>query len=146
MKEKKRNIAQHNSVQYDTLTRKINELIISLFSFFRIPIVGSWISRIYLWRYMMFNVMLVGASGMILNFLLYEGIIRRIFVNFFGGIFLFFGMILSTLIIFFWNYFWNMKWSLNVNAQIYSMSMGDLLAFQEKIKRVLDSKFGAAAE
>jgi len=135
MKEKRQNNPAH-----DTLTREINGLIN------RIPKVGSTISRIYLWRYMMFNVMIVGASGMILNFLLYEGIIRRIFVNFLGGIFLFFGMILSTLIIFFWNYFWNMKWSLSIDSQIYSMKKGELIELQEKIQKVLQSKAEADAE
>ena len=118
---------------FDPVTRGINDLLN------RIPKVGATISRIYLWRYMMINVMIVGATGMILSFLLYEGIFRSLLIGIWGGTFL--GMIITTLLVFFWNYFWNRHWSLSIDAQLYSMTKGELTVLQAQIKGLLKSKF-----
>lgn len=91
----------------------------------------------------MINTMIVGASGTILTFLLYEGIFRRLLISFWGGAFL--GMIVTTLLVFFWNYFWNRHWSLSINAQLYSMNKGELNELQYNIKKVMASNFDAKA-
>jgi len=117
----------------DQLTRKINRL------FLKIPQLGSRISQIYLWRYMMFNSMFIGATGMVLNFLLYEGIFRRILVVFLGGTFL--AMVITTFLVFMWNYVWARQWSLSVKSQLLSMNKDELAALREKIDALLKSKF-----
>ena len=86
----------------------------------------------------MINVMIVGATGMILSFLLYEGFFRRLLVSMWGGTFL--GMLITTLLVFFWNYFWNKHWSLSIDAQVYSMTKGELNDLRQKIKGLLKSK------
>lgn len=145
MKEKK----SHNP-HHDALTTGINDLLN------RIPKVGSLISRVYLWRYSVFNSMIVGATGMIINFALYEGIIRNLVFliwasSFLGLIFpvhigLFFGMVFGTVIIFFWNYYWQKRWSLSINTQLYSMKKRELLNLHRKIQKVLSSKYEVDAD
>ena len=117
----------------DPATRKINRLIL------RIPKVGSRISQIYLWRSTMINFMIVGASGMILSFLLYEGLFRSLLIKFFGGTFL--AMIITTLLVFIWNYLWNRHWSLSIKSQLLSMDKAELNVLSEKIDALLNSKF-----
>jgi len=133
MKEKK-----SKNPHFDPVTRGINELIN------RIPKVGSYLSQVYLWRYTMINTMIVGATGTIIYFLLYEGIFRNMMFIIWGGAFL--GMLITTFIIFFWNYFWNRHWSLSINAQLYSMSKGELMDLRLTALKVLKSKLEADAD
>ena len=83
--------------------------------------------------------MIVGASGMIISFLLYEGILRRLLVAFWGGTFL--GMLITTFLVFIWNYFWNKHWSLSIKSQLLSMDKTELQLLREKTDILLKSKF-----
>lgn len=105
----------------------------------RIPWVGSYFSRIYLWRFCTFNFMIVGASGMLLSYFLYEGFFRTYMSPYPGGLFL--GMLLTTFLVFLWNYFWNRHWSLGINSQILTMDKPELEELQCRIRLLLSQKF-----
>lgn len=117
---------------YDKVTRKIWELLGS------IPKVGSQVASAYAWKPMMFNYMLVGASGTILSWILYEGITRPLVSGFWGGTFI--GMVFVTIIVFLWNFFWNRKWSLRVTSQLLKLSRKDLLTARSLIDYLLEQK------
>jgi hypothetical protein len=121
---------------YDPLTEKVQNLLL------RIPVLGNGVCRFYLWQFMMFNFMIIGATGVILNFVLYEGFFRTLLMNLWGGTFLAF--IITTTIVFLWNYLLNLKWSLNISAQIMKMKKQDLLALRENIDKILEKKFHAS--
>jgi len=105
----------------------------------RIPVVGCQLSRIYLWRFCTFNFMIVGASGMLLSYLLYEGFFRLFMSPFPGGLFM--GMLFTTALVFIWNYFWNKKWSLGINSQILTMKREELWDLQMRVDQLLKQKF-----
>ena len=138
MRRKKSHHDLRTNPHPDPVTRGISELLN------RIPRVGSSISRIYLWRYNMINTMIVGATGTILTFLLYEGIFRNLMFMIWGGAFL--GMVITTFLVFFWNYFWNRHWSLSIDAQLYSMKKGELIDVMDKIGQLLINKHEADAD
>lgn len=125
------------TLKYDGLTEYINQLLE------KIPHAGKYLSRLYLWKHMLFNFMLIGASGTLLSFFLYEVVLRPRFL-FFGGSFLAF--ILVTLIVFCWNYFWNHLFSLSMEAQVASMKKQELLELQRKVKEALSQRFDAKGE
>lgn len=124
---------------HDSLTAQIAQLLV------KIPRVGSQFVKLYLWRNMMFNFMLVGATGMILSWLLYECVFRILFVDMWqlwlGS---FWGMMLTTTLVFLWNYSLNKKWSLNTTAQITGMKKPELEELRETIDDLLEHKFDAA--
>jgi len=122
----------------DPATRRINRLIL------KIPKVGARISQLYLWRYTMFNFMIVGGTGMVLSFLLYEGILRRILIVLWGGTFL--GMLITTFIVFLWNFFWNQYWSLSIKSQLLNMDHQELLDLHDRVMLLLNSKFDDEGE
>lgn len=119
--------------KYDPVTRKISSLA------YRIPRLGPSVSKFYLWRFTMINFMIVGASGLILSFLLYEGLFRILLVPFWGGTFI--GMFITTILVFFWNYLWNRHWSLSIDSQLLAMKKGELKVLQGKIQALLNSSF-----
>lgn len=121
-------------ITYDPSTDTINRYLL------KIPYVGPLLSRVYLWRFCTFNFMIVGASGMLLSFLLYEGFFRTFMSPFPGG--LFFGMMITTILVFLWNYFWNKNWSLGIRSQILTMKEEELLDLQKRVKLLLKQKFG----
>lgn len=123
--------------KYDGLTEYIKKLLE------RIPRAGKYLIRLYLWKYMMFNFMLIGASGTLLSFFLYEVVLRPRFV-FWGGSF--FAFILVTLIVFGWNYFWNHMFSLSMEAQVASMNKQELLALKRKVEEALSQRFTAKGD
>ena len=110
----------------------------------RIPMVGCQLSRIYLWRFCTFNFMIVGASGMLLSYLLYEGFIRTVMSVYPGGLFM--GMMITTLLVFFWNFIWNKKWSLGINSQILTMKKDELQDLQIRVDQLLKQKFSHKGE
>ena len=116
---------------YDPLTEKISNLLE------RIPFTKS----LYMWKPMLFNFMIVGASGMILSWIIYEGFLRSLMVNLWGGTF--FGMALTTFLVFLWNYFWNKNWSLGAHSQIMHMKKAELQELHERVKVLLKQKFDA---
>lgn len=120
-------------VEHDKTTRKIGSLLE------RIPKIGKYLAGIYFRKPMMFNFMLVGASGTILSYLLYEGIFRRLLIEIWGGAFL--GMVITTILVFLWNFTWNRKWSLNSGAQILQMKKSELLELDSRIQILLREKF-----
>lgn len=124
-------------IKYDELTEQLRGLLE------RIPRAGKLLSRIYMWKHMMFNFMLIGATGTVLSWFLYEFAFRPSF-NFFGGSFLAF--ICVTFIVFIWNYFWNWRFSLSINAQVASMKKDELLGLQEKVAAALSQDFTAKGE
>lgn len=83
----------------------------------------------------MFNFMLVGASGTLLSYLLYEGIFRPALSPLFGGAFM--GMVITTILVFLWNFTWNKRWSLNFRAQILKMDVKELRATRDLINEQL---------
>lgn len=113
-----------NAGSYDKATRLV-AIIISYVSF---PL-----AKFYLWRSQMFNFMLVGASGCILGWLLFN-IFRLILV------FEFLAWVVTTLCVFMWNYTWNKVWSLNAFAQLNSMKIAKLEEMQERIAEILERK------
>lgn len=110
----------------------------------RVPIIGSYISRIYLWRFCTFNFMIVGASGMLLSYFLYEGFFRNFMSVYPGGLFM--GMMITTFLVFFWNYIWNKKWSLGINSQILTMNKPELQDLHERVRVLLKQKFSPKGE
>ena len=125
-------------VTYDPSTDKINSYLL------KVPGAGKLLSRLYLWRFCTFNFMIVGAIGMIIQFVLYEGIFRLMLKGFWGGTFL--GMLITVFVVFMWNYVLNRHWSLGINSQIITMNKGDLLELQEKVKALLAQKFSHKGE
>jgi len=127
------------------LKRKINrELLYKMFkdgSFDRatqiIAVIISYVSfplaKFYLWRSQMFNFMLVGASGCILGWLLFN--IFRPFL-----VFEFLAWVVTTLCVFMWNYTWNKVWSLNAFAQLNFMKKARLQEMQERIGEILERR------
>lgn len=97
-----------------------------------------------MWKPMLFNFMIVGASGMILSWIIYEGFLRSLMVNFLGGTF--FGMLITTVMVFMWNYFWNKNWSLGIHSQIMHMKKYELQELHERIKVLLKQKFDHKGE
>ena len=125
-----------NKLAYDPLTEQIQHLLI------RIPKVGALFARLYLWRAMMFNFMLVGSTGLVISWILYECVFRALFLNLWGGTFL--GMTITTTLVFFWNYALNKRWSLNSTAQIMGMKKAELETLRETInKLLLEKRFDA---
>lgn len=116
-------------MKFDPLTQKIADLLE------RIPRAGKYFARLYLWKPMMFNYMLVGASGTVLSWFLYEGVFRALLVGLPFGTFL--AMVIVTIIVYFWNFTWNKRWSLKVDSQIMSMKKKDLLEMKQKISERL---------
>lgn len=110
----------------------------------RVPKIGAFLSRIYLWRFCTFNFMIVGASGMLLSYFLYEGFFRTFMRSFPGGMFI--GMMITTILVFFWNYIWNKHWSLGINSQILTMKRGDLEELHYRIQALLKQKFDHKGE
>jgi len=107
----------------------------------RVPKIGAFLSRIYLWRFCTFNFMIVGASGMLLSYFLYEGFFRTFMGVYPGGLFL--GMMITTILVFCWNYIWNKHWSLGINSQILTMNKPELQELNERVKALLKQKFDA---
>lgn len=124
-------------LKYDELTEQVKGLLE------RIPRAGKLLSRLYLWKHMLFNFMLIGATGTVLSWFLYEFLFRPNFV-FFGGSFLAF--ISVTALVFLWNYFWNWRFSLSMEAQVASMKKRELLELQEKVKAALSQDFDAKGD
>jgi hypothetical protein len=120
-------------VTYDPVSDKIAQLLN------KIPLIGKYFSRIYLWRFSTFNFMIVGASGFFLSWLLYEGFFRILFASVWMGTLI--GMLITTLLVFLWNYFWNKHWSLGINSQILTMKYDELSELREKVNVLLKSKF-----
>lgn len=116
---------------YDPLTENISNLLEMI----------PFAKRLYMWKPMLFNFMIVGSSGMILSWLIYEGLLRSLLVNFWGGTF--FGMALTTFLVFLWNYTWNKNWSLGIHSQIMHMKKPDLQELNERVKVLLKQKFDA---
>ena len=123
---------------YDPVSDKISQLLA------KIPALGSFLSRIYLWRFCTFNFMIVGASGMLLSYFLYEGFFRIFMISFPGGLFM--GMVITTALVFVWNYFWNKKWSLGINSQILTMKKNELQDLQLRVDLLLKQKFSHKGE
>jgi len=111
--------------KYDRVTRVIGKALKTA----HIP----WIASAYARSPLVFNYMLVGASGTVLNWLIYEHAVRPVFVIF-GQIGTFTGIVVTTVLVFLWNYFWNKRWSLNAKSQILKMSDKE----RQDTKRLLD--------
>jgi len=120
--------------RYDPLTEKICNLLK------RVPFAKS----LYMWKPMLFNFMIVGASGMILSWIIYEGFLRSLMANFWGGTF--FGMLITTFLVFLWNFFWNKNWSLGIHSQIMHLKKPELQELNERVKVLLRQKFDAKGE
>lgn len=123
---------------YDPLSDRISQILL------RFPGIGKYISQVYLWRFCTFNFMIVGASGMLLSYFLYEGFFRIFMSPYPFG--LFSGMLITTVIVFFWNYFWNKKWSLGISSQILIMRKDELQKLHEKVGILLKQKFDYKGE
>ena len=134
-KKKKRSPSSSATLKYDGLTEQIGQLLI------RIPTIGPGIAKFYLWKHMLWNYMMVGASGVFLNWFVYEILIRPLVYRFWGGTL--FGVALTAIIVFYWNYTWNKRWSLKTEAQIMAMKKPQLLNLQERINELLKEKTDA---
>jgi hypothetical protein len=130
--KKKQNHSSSTTLKYDPLTEQIGKMLI------RIPRLGEQFAKFYLWKYMLFNYMIVGATGTVLNWFLYEIIVRPLVYWFWGGTFL--GITLVTICVFYWNFTWNKRWSLKTEAQVMTMNRDHLLNLQEKITWLLHRK------
>ena len=94
---------------------------------------------------MLFNFMLIGATGMVLSWFLYEGVFRNLLLSLWMGTFL--AMMITTLLVFVWNYFWNWRFSLSMDAQIYNMNRKELLALSDQVSlALLSQKFNHKGE
>lgn len=81
---------------------------------------------------------------MLLSFLIYEGFLRILLAPLPLGTFL--GMLITTLLVFAWNYFWNKKWSLGVRSQLLMMKKNELFDLREFLEVLLDQKFDHKGE
>lgn len=81
---------------------------------------------------------------MVLNFLLYEGIFRRILGFLWGGTFMAF--VITTLLVFFWNYLWTKNWIFSIKSQLLSMNRKELELLRDRIEILLASKFDENGE
>lgn len=81
---------------------------------------------------------------MVLSYLLYEGLFRTFMSPFPGGLFL--GMLITTLIVFSWNYLWNKSWSLGVRSQLLMMKRTELEEIQLITEFLLKEKFDFKGE
>lgn len=121
------------ALEFDPLTEQIKQLLL------RIPKLGKSLAAMYLWKPMLFNFMIVGASGTVLNWILYEFVFRNILLFLWGGTFI--AMVITTLLVFFWNYSLNKRWSLKSDAQIMKMKKHELIQLKDKIERLLSETF-----
>jgi hypothetical protein len=121
--------AQKSFLKRDRLTEQIVLLLK------KIPSIGNQAASFYLWKPMLFNDMLVGATGTVLSWVIYEHIFRPMFLPMFGGTFI--GMVLTTIIIYVWNYNLSKNWSLKSDAQVLSMRKPQLLEMREKIDQII---------
>jgi len=101
--------------QYDRATQAIWRVLR------HIGIGGKSLANVYMMAPMLLNYCLVGASGTVLNWAIYEHIFRPVFVVF-GQIGTFIGIAITTLLVFLWNFFWNRRWSLSPRSQVLKMS------------------------
>lgn len=85
-----------DSGTYDRVTSLISQVILA--------VLGMTLARFYLRRYRMFNFMVVGATGCIVNWLIFN--LFRLFIPIEFIAFLF-----AVLITFLWNYIWNEAWT-----------------------------------
>lgn len=120
-------------ISFDPITKQISQLLLG------IPRVGEKLAGLYLWKPMMFNFMLVGASGTVLSWLLYEGFFRVLLLSLPFGTFI--GMVITTCLVFLWNYTWNKRWSLNSDAQILKMKKHELQTLRTKVDELLSKRF-----
>ena len=81
---------------------------------------------------------------MLLSYFLYEGFFRTFMAVYPGGMFM--GMMITTLLVFFWNFIWNKKWSLGINSQILTMKRDELQILQERVDVLLSQKFSHKGE
>jgi len=125
-------------ITYDPVSDAISKYLL------KVPGIGSYLSKVYLWRFCTFNFMIVGASGMLLSYFLYEGFFRTFAAGLPGGMFL--GMMITTLLVFFWNFIWNKKWSLGINSQILTMKSDELKDLQYRVDQLLKQKFDHKGE
>lgn len=100
---------------------------------------GEQLAGFYLWKHMLWNFMLIGASGTILNYALYEWVFRALFLYLWGGTFI--AWIMATFLVAFWNYYLNKRWSLKPDAQILKMKKAELLDLKAKVEGLLSGKF-----
>jgi hypothetical protein len=121
------------ALEFDPLTEQIKQLLL------RIPKLGKSLAAMYLWKPMLFNFMIVGASGTVLNWILYEFVFRNVLLFLWGGTFI--AMVITTLLVFFWNYSLNKRWSLKPDAQIMKMKKHELMRLKDKIERLLSETF-----
>ncbi len=119
-------------LQYDRGTEWIAKLL------GKVPRIGSWLSRGYLWKPSFFNFMIVGGSGVPLNWVLYEGLFRRILESFWGGTFL--ALTVTVILVFLWNYTWNKIWCFSPASQILQLKRDQLLELRDKIEVILSEK------
>ena len=125
-------------ITHDPKTDAINGALL------KVPGIGCYLSRIYLWRFCTFNFMLVGATGFFLSWILYEGFFRIMLSGFpFGTLF---GMLITTILVFLWNYFWNKTWSLGINSQILIMKQSELQDLEYRVSQLLKEKFDHKGE
>jgi hypothetical protein len=107
---------------------RATQIIAMMISYVSFPL-----AKFYLWRSQMFNFMLVGASGCILGWLLFNIFRPLLFFEFLAWV-------VATLCVFMWNYTWNKVWSLNAFAQLNFMKRAQLQEMRERIDEILRSK------
>lgn len=102
---------------------------------------STFFANMYATSPMLYNFMLVGASGAVLQWILYEGIFRSMFSGFLGlGFGTFVGTATAVLCVFFWNFIWNKKWSLSIRSQILKMKPDELDATLKLITEIKNQK------
>jgi hypothetical protein len=120
--------------RYDGATKAVWKTLMA----FRIPFLANWYAK----APMLFNYMIVGASGTILSWVLYEGIFRPLAVLTMApilgmGLSTLIGVTVNTLCIFMWNFIWNRKWSLNYKNQILKMTTKELYSARDFISEII---------
>ena len=118
-------------MRQDKVTQKISELLE------KIPYCGASLAKLYNWNFMMFNTMIVGATGTLLSYGLYEGMFRPALSVFFGGAFL--AMVITTIVVFVWNFEFNKAWGLNFRAQIQKLKENEL----KEARYLIEERLGA---
>lgn len=108
--------------QYDKATQTIYKIL---------RYVG--LANVYMMAPMVLNYMVVGATGTVLNWAIYEHIFRPVFVVF-GQPGTFVGIVITTVLVFLWNYYFNKRWSLSTRSQVLKMSHEK----RQELKKLID--------
>jgi hypothetical protein len=118
---------------YDKITKAIYHALWYI-KFSGKPVVAN----MYVNSPMLYNFMVVGATGVFINWIVFN--LFRMLIG--GGIFEFIAFVGATLCTFMWNFVWNKKWALNIHSQLLKLSVEELENVGAEVNDILNTKKG----